>query len=259
MNLRRMRLRLQKSLEQKGALGTAATLWQKAFRQPAKSLYPPKQYVAVHPFDQQFGVETSGLLYAEDLPSGSNRDLYNSGYFGIAPSVLCEILTRLQLHFEDFTFIDLGSGKGRALLIASQYPFRSVIGVELTPKLHEISLSNLAKYGGPQRCQDVRSVKGDATEFTFPSGPLVVYLWNSFDGPVFTTVLANLEASLARDPREIFILYIEPNLDSVLEGSSSWRKLWRAEFKMSDEDYAASAFPPLAETCSAYRSVFPGS
>jgi SAM-dependent methyltransferase len=259
MNLRRMRLRLRKSLEQKGVLRTAATVWQKAVRPPAKGLYPPKQYVAVHPFDQQFGVETSGLLYAEDLPSGTKRDLYNSGYFGIAPSVLHAILDRLQLPFEDFTFLDLGSGKGRALLIACQYPFRSVIGVELTPKLHEISMKNLAMFRGPKRCQDIQSIKGDATEFSFPAGPLVVYLWNSFDGPVFTAVLANLEASLARDPREIYILYIEPNLDAVLEASSSWRKLWRAEFKLSEEDYAASAFPPRAEICSAYRSVSSGS
>jgi SAM-dependent methyltransferase len=258
MNLRRMRLQLQKSMEQKGALGTAAMVLKKAFL-PAKYLYPPKQYVAVHPFDQQFGVDTSGLLLAEDLRSGTRTDLYNVGYFGIAPSVLREILNRLQLYFEGFTFVDLGSGKGRALLIASQYPFRSVIGVELTAKLHEISLANLATYSGPKRCHDVQSIKGDATEFTFPTGPLVVYLWNSFDGPVFTAVLANLEASLARNPREIFILYIEPALDAVLEASSCWRKLWRAEFKMSDEDYAASAFPPRAETCSAYRSVIPGS
>jgi SAM-dependent methyltransferase len=259
MNLRRTRLKLQKSLEQKGAVGTAAMLFQKVFRPAPKTVYPPKEFVAVHPFDEQFGVDTSGLIFAEDLPSGTRRDLYNTGYFGIAPSAFTQILNRLQLKFEDFTFIDLGSGKGRALLIASQYPFRSIIGVELSPKLHEISLSNLAVYRGPQRCQDVQSILGDATEFAFPSGPLVVYLWNSFDGPVFTAVLANLEASLARDPREIFILYIEPNLDSVLEASRSWRKLWRAEFKMSDEDYAASAFPPRAEICSAYRSVLPGS
>jgi SAM-dependent methyltransferase len=259
MNLRRMRLKLQKSLEQKGAVGTAAMLFQKVLRPPARTVYPPKEYVAVHPFDEQFGVETSGLLFAEDLPSGTRRDVYNNGYFGIAPSAFTQILNRLQLNFEDFTFIDLGSGKGRALLIASQYPFRSIIGVELSPKLHEISLSNLAAFRGAQRCPDVQSIRGDATEFPFPSGPLVIYMWNPFDGPVFTAVLANLEASLARDPREIFILYIEPNLDSVLEASSSWRKLWRAEFKMSDEDYAASAYPPRAEICSAYRSVLPGS
>ncbi len=259
MNLRRIRHKVQRSLVQQGAVGTAAMLLQKALRRSPRHIHPPKDYVAVHPFDKEFGVETSGLLFAEDLPSGTRKDLNNNGYFGIAPSAFRQILHRLAMDFERFDFVDLGSGKGRALLIASEYPFRSITGVELSPRLHAISLANLAAFTGPQRCKDVRSVRGDATEFAFPSGPLVVYLWNSFDGPVFTAVIAQLEASLAREPREIFILYVEPNLDSVLEASSCWRKLWRAEFPMSDEDYAASAFPPRAETCSAYCSVLPGS
>ena len=258
VNLQRIRHRLRKSLAQKGAAGTAAMLFQRALRRHPKLVHPPKTYVAVHPFDEQFGVETSGLLFAEDLPSGSKRDLNNNGYFGIAPSVLRQILHRLPLDFEKFSFIDLGSGKGRALLIASEYPFQSITGVELSPKLHAISLANVAAFTGPRRCQEVRSLCGDATEFRFPSGPLLVYLWNSFDGQVFAAVLANLEASLAREPREIFIIYIEPNFDALLEASNAWRKLWRAAFRMSDEDYAACAFPPRAETCSAYRSVLPG-
>jgi hypothetical protein len=76
---------------------------------------------------------------------------------------------------------------------------------------------------------------------------------------VFTSVLANLEATLARDPREVYIVYIQPDLDPLLEASRFWRKLWRDEFQMSEEDYAAHAFPPRAELCSVYRSIFPGS
>jgi hypothetical protein len=54
-------------------------------------------------------------------------------------------------------------------------------------------------------------------------------------------------------------VYIQPDLDPLLEASSFWRKLWHDEFQMSEEDYAAHAFPPRAEVCSVYRSVFPGS
>jgi hypothetical protein len=108
------------------------------------------------------------------------------------------------------------------------------------------------------RCQNLQSIKADATEFAFPDGPLVVYLWNPFEAPVFTRVLANLEAALAREPREIYIVYIQPDLEALLAASGSWRKLWRGEFQLSDEDYAAHAFPPRAEICSAYCSVLPG-
>jgi SAM-dependent methyltransferase len=259
LNLRRIRHRLRKSLAQHGAIGTAAKLLKKVLRPSSGTCDLPKKYLAVHPFDQQFGVETSGLIFAEDLLTGKQRDLYNAGYFGVAPSAFRQILDRLQLEFEKYTFIDLGSGKGRALLIASEYPFRAIVGVELSPTLHAIAVANIARYrGAAQQCRNVRSIEADATEFQFPAGPLVVYLWNPFEAPVFTRVLANLEAALAREPREAYIVYIQPDLDPLLEASTSWRKLWHDEFQMSEEDYAAHAFPPRAEVCSAYCSVFPG-
>jgi SAM-dependent methyltransferase len=259
LNLRRIRHRLRKSLAQRGLFATARLLLQKGLRPPSRTSDPAKEYVPVHPFDQKFGVETSGLLFAEDLLSGSGKDLYNAGYFGVAPSVFRQILHRLQLDFEKYTFVDLGSGKGRALLIASDYPFRAIVGVELSPRLHAIAVANIAIYrASAQRCQNIRSVKGDATEYSFPDGSLVVYLWNPFEAPVFASVLANLEATLARDPREVYIVYVQPDLDQLLEASRFWRKLWRDEFQMSEEDYAAHAFPPRTEVCAVYRSVFSG-
>lgn len=255
LNLRRLRYRLRKSLAQRGAIGTAAALVKRGVRPASKSVDLPKEYAAVHPFDQQFGVETSGLLFAEDLVSGSRRDLYNAGYFGVAPTAFRRILERLQLDFERYTFIDLGSGKGRALLLASEYPFHAIAGVELSPMLHSIAVANLASYRGAQRCRDVRAIQADATDFPFPAGPLVIYLWNPFEAPVFTRVLENLEADLAHEPRETYIVYIQPDLESLLESSQCWRKVWRDEIPMSDEDYAAHAFPPRVEVCCVYRSV----
>jgi tRNA G46 methylase TrmB len=118
----------------------------------------------VHPFDRQFGVETSGLLSPEDLSSGSRQDLFNAGYFGVAPSAFRQILNRLQLNCEKYTFVDLGSGKGRALLIASDYPFHAIVGVELSPKLHAIAAANIAIYrASAQRCPNIRSIQTDAT------------------------------------------------------------------------------------------------
>jgi SAM-dependent methyltransferase len=259
LNLKRIRHRLRKSLAQQGTIETAKKLLKRVLRPASRTFDLPKEYAAVHPFDRQFGVETSGLIFPENLPSGNRKDLYNTGYFGVAPSVFRKVLDRLQLNFQPYTFIDLGSGKGRALLLASEYSFHAIVGVELSPKLHAVAAANIAGYqGSAQRCGDVRSIKTDATEFAFPAGPLMVYLWNPFEAPVFASVLANLEAALVNEPREIYIVYIQPELDSLLEASGSWRKLWRDEFEMSEEDYAAHAFPTRTEVCSVYVGVFPG-
>ncbi len=216
-----------------------------------------RNYRAIHPFDEHFGVDTSGLIY--ELPSGHPHDVYNNGYFAVAPSVfhavmnaLCE---RLNLDCERFTFVDVGSGKGRALLLASDYPFREVIGIELSPELNRIARSNIARYlrASRQPRPPVVSTRGDATAFAWPQGPLVVYMWNAFEEPVMRQMFANLEASLLEQPRDLYLIYMHPELESML-GEIPWLKpLWREEFAMSEEDYAAWAFPSHAEVCAAYQ------
>src|SRR6202161_3843772 len=140
-----------------------------------------RSFRAVHPFDERFGVETSGLIY--ELPSGHQHDPYNNGYFGVAPSVFHAIMRamreRLHLDCERFGFVDLGSGKGRALLLASDYPFREILGVELSPELDRIARSNIARYPGARHRPRVTSVQGDAAEFPWPPEPLIVYMWNA--------------------------------------------------------------------------------
>src|SRR5271168_5236996 len=112
-----------------------------------------RSYRAVHPFDERFGVETSGLIY--DLRSGHQHDVHNNGYFAVAPSVFHAIMgamvERLHLDWRRFCFVDVGSGKGRALLLASDYPFREIIGVELSPQLDRVARANIARYSGMQR------------------------------------------------------------------------------------------------------------
>jgi SAM-dependent methyltransferase len=184
-----------------------------------------RSFRAVHPFDERFGA----------------------------------MLEQLHLDFQRFRFVDLGSGKGRALLLASDYPFREIIGVELSPELDRIARSNIARYseakGGLLPDTPVISMQGDATDFAWPPGPLIVYMWNAFTEPVMERVFRNLESSLKEEPRELYVVYVHPELESMLAGLPWLVKLWREEFAMTDEDYEAWAFPTRAEICAVYRAV----
>jgi SAM-dependent methyltransferase len=216
-----------------------------------------RTYRAVHPFDERFGVDTSGLVY--ELPSGHQHDLYNNGYFAVAPSVFHSVMQalrdRLALDYRRFSFVDLGSGKGRALLLASDYPFREIIGVELSAELDRVARANIARYTGARNRPPVTSIQGDAAEFRWPPEPLVIYMWNAFTGPVMERVFHNLEASLAQLPRELYLVYIHPELESMLEDVPWLKRLWRDEFAMSEEDYGAWAFPNREEMCAVYRGL----
>ena len=152
--------------------------------------------------------------------------LLHSPYQPTEPVLFQEMLASLKIDFRDFVFIDIGSGKGRTLLMASEYPFRRIIGVELLPELHRVAQENIRKYkSDSQRCFDLESTCADAREFSFPPEPTVLYLFNPLPEPGLVRLLANLEHSLREHPRSLFVIYHNPVLEHVLAESKWLRKI----------------------------------
>ena len=187
-------------------------------------------------YDWDYRVNTtSGAVGWRDRLLG----MFHSAYQPTEPAAFHEMLGGLQqrlqqslqetpgpghtkLNFHDFTFVDLGSGKGRTLLMASDYPFRRIIGVELLPSLHQIAQENVRQYKSEsQKCFALESICADATAFPLPTDPLVIFLFNPFPESGMRQVVANLEQSLREHPRPVFVLYHNPLLEHTL--TESWR------------------------------------
>ena len=156
--------------------------------------------------------------------------VFNSPYQPTEPALFREMLDALQTHaqldFREFTFIDLGSGKGRTLLLASDYPFRRILGVELLPTLHQIAQENLQKYHSEsQKCFALESICADATAFPFPAEPTLLYLFNPFPEAGLQRMLANLEQSLRQNPRPVYVLYHNPLLEHVIDKNAAFTKV----------------------------------
>jgi SAM-dependent methyltransferase len=152
--------------------------------------------------------------------------LLNSPYQPTDPALFHEMLASLNIDFRDFTFIDIGSGKGRTLLMASDYPFRRIVGVDLLPELHRVAQENIGKYkSDSQQCFVLESICIDAREFAFPPEPTVLYLFNPLPEPGLVQVLANLERSLRAHPRPLFVIYHSPILEHVLVENRWLRKI----------------------------------
>lgn len=198
-----------------------------------------------HPFDAEHRVQTSGLVRGQDLATGHFHDKHNTAYYGIAPSVfeqLCERWRRTTLVAppEDYTFIDLGAGMGRAILLAAQMPFREVIGVELNPVLADIAAKNIDIWKRSRRAKcPMRIVRQDVAEFEFPASPCVAYLFNPFREAVLRALLTHISASFATRPPEIDLLYANDEHESVLAARAGWRQVWRGLIPLSKEDEEA--------------------
>jgi SAM-dependent methyltransferase len=156
--------------------------------------------------------------------------IFNSPYQPTEAALFREMLDALQrqthLDFRDFIFLDLGSGKGRTLLMASDYPLRRIVGVELLPGLHQAAQENLGKYRSEsQKCFALESICADATEFPFTDEPMVLYLFNPFPEAGLKRMLGNLEQSLRAHPRAAYVLYHNPLLEHVLSESGALKKV----------------------------------
>jgi SAM-dependent methyltransferase len=152
--------------------------------------------------------------------------LLNSPYQPVDPTLFREMLNTLAIEFERFTFIDIGSGKGRALLLASDYPFMRILGIELVSELHLIAQRNVAKITSttsPPRL--IETVCGDATEFVLPYEPLVLFLNNPLPETALRRLVGNVSNSLREKPRSAFVLYANPMLEHVINENRLFRKL----------------------------------
>src|SRR5260221_10114908 len=145
-------------------------------------------------------------------------------YRPITPGAFKQMMTAIPTDLSRFSFVDFGSGKGRVLLLASHLPFREVIGVEFSAKLHRIAERNIASYPATKRILSrPRAVEADATKFDLPNGPLVLYFYNPFGAPILEQVLRRAEMH----PAPIFAAYNRPVWRKLVDRSERWREVNR--------------------------------
>jgi hypothetical protein len=163
-------------------------------------------------FDKRFGADTDASASLSNLTvvEGDRRDGHD--YVAEPPRVTRWWLQALPRHLDEFTFVDLGSGKGRVLLLAASRNFGRLIGVEFAAELHQTAVPILGSYQD-QTGRELVSVLGDAGSFQFPLDPLVVHLNNPFREPVMERVIANLFASYRRRPRAVIVVYQQARVE----------------------------------------------
>jgi SAM-dependent methyltransferase len=247
---------LRWSLAQRGLGGTLRFALQRALRQRNQTKEAKPQ---LHPFDQRYGVDTGGLIGGGELRSGHRNDVFNTAYYGMAPSRFQRVMVDWiadQTHaaLEDYSFIDLGCGKGRAVLMASGFGFREVVGVELHAALAGIAEANVAAWTAAGRAVcPVRIVCRDATEFTFPDGPCLLYLFNPFAAPVMKQLIERIESDFAARPGLLDLIYFNPEAGHLLEANGGFELLWTGTVALSEEDRAVDLVASADDLCSVYR------
>jgi SAM-dependent methyltransferase len=204
---------------------------------------------AVHPFDIAYGTETSGLLPGSVIACGTAARVEDlTAYYGVAPSILRSLLDLWlqRLHprapIERTVFLDVGAGKGRAMLVASEYPFLRVEGVELNPALAAVASTNFAIWqnaSGSSALAPIVLHHADATTLPLPGAPVLAHLFHPFEDRMLRRYLRHVERQLQQHPVPFDLLYVNAEHDSILDRHPAFERLWVGRVPMSAEDHLA--------------------
>ena len=176
-------------------------------------------------FDLRFHVGSAGDQQVDKLHVVGENAPHAILYAGTGLRMGRMILASLPIQdFSKYTFVDFGSGKGRMLLIAAEYPFRKIVGVEFATELHATASQNIKTYRNPRRkCLDLVSLNMDALSFPVPATDCVIYFHFPFRRPVMQPLLERINDSLDRNPRDVIIAFLNPEIGSLLEETRHFR------------------------------------
>lgn len=194
--------RLGMSLRSRGVLGTGYHLLERASERR---------------FDALHGVETAARVPFHAL--GVDHASHANEYTPVPAKGLWRALRQLPINYPEWDFVDLGAGKGRALLVASQFPFKKIIGVELSGDLCAIARQNVSRYRDPtQACFDLTLTVADAQTYQMSGAKAVLCMFDPFDDTAaMEQVLRNVETWLNSGDRELYLVYWHPRLAEVFK------------------------------------------
>jgi hypothetical protein len=156
------------------------------------------------------------------------------GYWPSHEEVFHKAIQSLPIQLSEYNFIDLGAGRGLPLLLASQYSFKSITGVEYSKTLADAATVNIQIHERQTGSHlGIRCIWGDAADFTFTNEPTIVYLFNPFQGTVMDRVIANIETSLRDSPHDFWIVYVTPWENRKFRRNKMFETIaWNSDFSL---------------------------
>ncbi len=175
-------------------------------------------------YDREHGVETATelpLAAAGVAPADVSRG--NGVYRPLTEKLFRVSIDSIDIDTTKYTFVDIGSGKGKVLFMAAELPFKRILGVEYALGLHEVAVRNIARYrSSTQKCAAIEAVHADALQYELPEGPLVLFIFNAIVPAFMRALLMQLDAGVGAQPnRPIVLIYTNLRTVSEVRGALS--------------------------------------
>jgi len=195
--------------------------------------------MADHLYDLRHGIDTCKGSPLEGLTIGGENKERGTRYQPTRVVPLRKLFRLVEpLVPSNSVLVDLGCGKGRVLLVASEFGFKEVRGVEFAHELCEIAKKNCAVFKARKHFKpDWRIIEADVTQYTIEPDETVFFMFNPFDEIILQKVLDNIATSLQMRPRKILIIYYNPRAAETIERRADFTRLqeynfWGYNFKV---------------------------
>ena len=168
-------------------------------------------------FDWRYGTDTKSNVSLRALAFIHPNKAEGVEYGTIPPYLFKKIMYRINYGQSD-VFLDFGSGKGRILLLASQYNFQNVIGIEFSPELVGIALNNIVNCKGYNNfnIDKIKIIEGDVLDYKYNNDETVFYLYNPFSNIIIEQLCDQIMKSIHLKPRKVYIIYVNPIFDNII-------------------------------------------
>jgi SAM-dependent methyltransferase len=220
--LKEVKVLVRRSLADRGIFRTVVRC---AMVGPLYTWHRIREFVArsvprVSEFDRSFGVDTDGATndttYLRDLKISSPTWVHAHDYIPVKAEHFRRALSAVPVRHAEYTFIDFGCGKGRAMLLAAEHPFQKVVGIDFSRELVATARANWAAYRNPeQRCHQAEFVCADFLDYELPRSPAVLFFNHPCKENILVRVARRIRESVSRDPRPVFVLYVNPQYPHV--------------------------------------------
>jgi SAM-dependent methyltransferase len=184
-------------------------------------------------FDKFYGIDTSGIVPVELIHPDRSLTALICPYLGSRPAAVRSAFTALG-NINEYSLVDIGCGKGRVTVIGTEFPFKEIIGVELSAKLAKDARRNarvIAKIH-PNR-PTITIHEANAIDFSLPKGRLVLFMYHAFRRELFTQLVAKLERRILSEGAHLYFVYNNPVCGDILDASPAFTR-WYAELIPND-------------------------
>ncbi len=214
--------RLTTSVRNHGLAGTASLAVKKAGVVAAM--------IGDHWFDYKYGTDTIEIIELHELDIPSENKPFGMRYEVTKARPFRKLLKALNLP-KNGTFVDLGSGKGRVVMLAAEYGFHRIVGVEFSHQLCEIARSNLAFFREKQPLEiDIEIIEGDVVDYEIQRDQTVFFMFNPFYTEVMEMVMGKIAQSVASFPRKVCLIYQYPECRPAIDDEGLFQQTARHEW-----------------------------